>query len=193
MKKTLFWILGFFITLGVTTNVDASNDDVAWIDRGYPEPENDDAAEISLSEQQVIMPMSWIGVSIQNIEFDRFSFDLTTIIKSDTLAANGSNTFTLSYTRSTTVSGVLSINAVDINIELGVSENAQVSVTNSYTFECPSSYGGLQVIQCSVTYHPKYALYTFDEVFLGIKTGSGTSKVLVGFYQKVKYYYVYNV
>lgn len=192
MKKTLFWILGLFIALGLTTNVDASSDDIECVDRGYPDSEKDAGAEISLIDQQFIMPMSWIGVSIQNIEFDRFSFDLTTIIKSDTLSANGSNTFTLSYTRSTTVSGVLSINAVDINIELGVSENAQVSVTNSYTFGCPSTYGGLQVMQCSVTYYPKYALYTFDEVFLGIKTGSGTSKVLVGFYQKVKYYYVYN-
>lgn len=59
-------------------------------------------------------------------------------------------------------------------------------------FQCSSIDGGLQVMQCSVTYYPKYALYTFDEVFLGIKTGNGTSKVLVGFYQKVKNYFVYS-
>ncbi|HEY5590359.1 MAG TPA: hypothetical protein VIK55_05015 [Paludibacter sp.] len=132
---------------------------------------------------------AWAGYSIGAIWVDSFTTNYNYVVKSDTLAPNGGNVYTLEYSFTTGISGVVAIGAKDVNVKLGVSASATVKVTNSYSYTCPLTNNGRNVSSCNLIYYPKFTVYKFNEYFLGNKSGTGTAKVVSGFTQLVSIYY----
>ena len=129
----------------------------------------------------LIQSKMWFGYSIKNILKTNQSTDYNLVIRSSTLAPGGKVTSDISYTFNTTITGVLSIQPEAFNIKINVSSFPSVTLASSNSYSCPISYAGKEVLSCSVTYHPKFQNYSFDEYFIGIHSGFGTARVLCGF------------
>lgn len=141
------------------------------------------------NSSNLVTPYMWIGYSIKNITANGLYTIYSISVKSGRLSPGGSNTFSVSYTKTTTVSGVLSVGPSDFNAQIGVSSSSDISISDSYSYKCPTSVSGRTVKSCTVTYYPLIQKYKFDEYFGSSKTGVGYAEVLTGFTQSVTFGY----
>ena len=195
------WMLPFTINaiiVNATTNADdrilIQNVDIEENGRIVEEGDNyivyekDIKADEFVNENENVLSLyKWAGYSLRNIKTNGTTTDYNRVVSSDDVSADSSFTFKVSTSATTSVSGVYSISAAEFNSKVGLNYSATVTVSKSNTTSCPKTLNGKKVKQCTVTFYPKYQKYKFDEYFLGMKTGSGTAKALVGFTQKVTY------
>jgi hypothetical protein len=126
----------------------------------------------------LVQPYAWPGYSAHNFRIQHFSTDFGVVVRTGSLSQGGSQTFGVSYTYTTSVTGSLAIGGKDVNVSLGVSTTSTVSLSDTYQYHCLAT-------RCDIKYYPQYAIYKFDEYFINIYTGTFTAKVLTGFYQSV--------
>lgn len=149
--------------------------------------EKDIKADELMNENNIVSLNMWIGYFVKNIKLNETITDYNRVVSSDDVLAGSSFTFNLSTSATTSVSGVYSISEAEFNSKIGLNNSATITASKFYTVSCSKVINGKKVKECTVTFYPKYQKYKFDEYFLGMKTGSGTAKVLVGFTQKTTY------
>ena len=181
--KSLFVLL-FFISLASPVNASSgniSNTEETYIFADFGKVRNLE------NSSYIITPYMWIGYSIKNITANGLYTIYSIPIKSGKLSPGGSNTFSVSYSRTTTISGVLSVGPSDFNTTIGISSSSAVSISDSYSYVCPNSVSGRIVKSCTVTYYPLIQKYKFDEYFGSSKSGVGYAEALTGFTQSVTF------
>ncbi|WP_071441492.1 hypothetical protein [Traorella massiliensis] len=129
--------------------------------------------------EESLSPYAMPGYSIRNLKHTKTSIDGYLVHQSG-FSAGTTKHLTLKYSYTTSISGVLAIGGADVNMQLGLSTTETVSFSDTYEVPCEYTHNGKSVSRCVIQYHPVIATYTFDEYFLGIKSGQGTALVLVG-------------
>lgn len=147
------------------------------------------ADEFILADGPGISPYMWPGFSIRNIQKNGTYTNENLVASSDDFNAGTTHDYKVSYSATTSIENIMSINAAEFNAKIGVSNTATVSISKKFTTTCPTTYNGKRVEYCTVTYYPKYQKYKFDEYFLEAKKTNGYAKVLVGFTQEITYRY----
>ena len=137
------------------------------------------------TEESVVRRNPVYGVGFTNLSPSGTSTDYSVVVASGTVVGGGTHSFTMSHSKTTTLStGGGAQKAQLFNVTFGFSSSETVSLSQTYAYQCPSSYSS-----CTVRYYPQYTNYNYDETLFGNYVSSGTASVLTGFTQSVSYNY----
>lgn len=125
----------------------------------------------------------WAGYAVKNIRKNGIYTNDHLVVSSDDLLPESTVTFQINKTFPTVIDGVRSIKAAEFNAKVGLNSSASVSAAKAFTYSCPKKKGNKTVTSCTIAYYPIYQSYEFDESFLGLPSGTGNAKVLIGFAQ----------
>lgn len=198
MKKSLTLIVisliilsNVFIPINASNNTDPDHDGIPGV-RGV----NYDVVTVFVENNNFenrfnkieITPNALLGYSVGNVQYVGICGPYSSPPGGEAIGVPGVTlTLSTSVTLSASVSTSFGIGVNDVSAAVGVQIQASYTLQISGSFTVPSKYNGRTVKSVKFSGHPYSKLYSYDFLYLGLKTGSGAAEIPWG----ISYNYIY--